>query len=150
MQNGHVNERTYFKEIFGLKSVFLPDIMQSCIMQLIIKTSQRKEENDLNQPALLLCLFEMLKTVVVSGGKEDDIAIELKNEMVKRLSYRYEIKQISQIKETVHKLANPATLNQFLAHLTCTANVSTVNWPVVEGAVKVHTSMVDTGAVDLR
>ena len=135
-----------FKTMYGLKSVISQDILYVFALQLVINSYKRVKEANLTGPTLVLCLFDMLKTIV-NSGKGDEIVIEVKNEMAKRLAYKFHIRHVSQIKETVRKLADPCALKKLLAILTCTNHVPAVNWPVVEGGIKVHSLMKNAGTL---
>ena len=123
-------DRQDLKKMFGLKSVISCSLVQTLLLQLIIKTHQRDEEQCISGSTLVICMFDILKTVLCSG-KGEDVILEINNEMGKRLSERFEIKQISKIKDIVYQLANPSVLLQLLEALACKQNTPLVNWPTI-------------------
>ena len=139
-------ERKDFNAIFGLKSTFSHHLIHTLFLQLIIQTHQREEEKCLSESILVICMFDMLKKLVVSGN-EEYVLFEIKSEMVKRLTHSFEMKQLSQIKDIVCQFTELSDLKQSLDTLIHTKKELAVNWPVVEGAVKVHTPIPETGTI---
>ena len=121
-------DKIELKAIFGLRPSQLRQIIPILLLQLIIKTHKREEEKLFSEHILVMCLFDMLKKVVESGEGRD-VVFEIKNEMAKRHSARFEIKQISKIREIAYQLSDPYLLNQVLETLTCQQAIPLVNWP---------------------
>ena len=136
-QKEHALDEHEYTKMFGLKPAISHNLIQRLLLSLAVNIHKREEENSLSGNLLVMCLFDILKKIIDSE-KGEDVLLEVDNKMGEGLLHTFEISHISQIRKLVHRLANPESLRQLLEKLIYKENVPLVNWPPVDGAVKIY------------